>query len=155
MRGGLGCRFYHSASEVFEASRADDRREDSTQWQTRDEHEIPDDDHQDGKPIVSYVGVVRSFRIEPSVPENASSAVSRTVHSVYVVEAAINSNDASEQVANEEATTDGGAQISERVSPRLSVDVKCSPAVDMLEQCAEPAGLIEVRMNVPTDETNA
>jgi hypothetical protein len=73
---------------------------------------------------------------------------------VYVVQAAINPNDASEQVANEEATTDGGAQISERVSPRLGVDVKCSPAVDMLEQCAEPAGLNETRRNVPTDGTN-
>ena len=66
-------------------------------------------------------------------------------------------NAASEQVANGEAATDGGAAlispISERMSPRLSVEVKCSSAV-MQEQCAEPAGLTGTRRNVPTDKTD-
>ena len=47
MQGGHGCRFYHSAREVFEASRTYGRCEDSAQWQTRDQHEISDDDPDD------------------------------------------------------------------------------------------------------------
>ena len=107
LRRGTGCDFHHTAREVFEASRADGRRKDSTQWQTLDEHEISDDDLEDGEANVSYVGVVRSFTIEPNPPEEASSAVSRTVHSVYAVQAVTSPNDASEQVANGEGNRRG------------------------------------------------
>ena len=155
LRQGTGCDFHHTAREMFEASRADDRRQDSAQWQTRDEHAISGDDPAHGEAIVSYVGVVRSYSIKPNVPENASSTVIGTVHSVYAAQAVLSPNAASKQVANEATPTDGGAaQISKRASLRLSVEDECSPAVDMLEQCAETAGLNETRTNVRKDETN-
>ena len=74
MQGGHGCRFYHSAREVFEASRTYGRCEDSAQWQTRGQHEISDDDPDEGPEYVSYVGCAMAFSIGAVQPTDASRA---------------------------------------------------------------------------------
>ena len=152
LKQGIGCDFHHTAQQVYEANRSDGRRKDSEQRQLHRQHEHSyDERNNDQQPVrVSYAGCVYSVG-----PDEPMAQTNRPVNSVCMVRVAISSDTASDQMANEETATDGGvAHISERMRPRLSVDVECSTASDMPKQCAETAGLIETRMTVPKDETN-
>jgi hypothetical protein len=77
MRGGLGCRFYHSAREVYDASRSDGRREGPAQ--PRRQHEISydaqseqfesQDGESDGEQYVDNEGVDRTSDDESASPD--------------------------------------------------------------------------------------